>query len=90
VIPYSQKKENTRLRVYGLNIKNVHLQVFNDRSEKVYEGEGDAENTYWDVTGADGKVAPEGTYSYKATVTVLDEQGEEHIVNKQNWVQVIW
>ncbi|MDE6694971.1 MAG: hypothetical protein K2J57_03975, partial [Bacteroidales bacterium] len=52
VIPYSQKKENKILRVYGLNIKSVHLQVFNDRSEKVYEGEGDSENTYWEVTGA--------------------------------------
>ncbi|MDE5544002.1 MAG: hypothetical protein K2I83_01145, partial [Bacteroidales bacterium] len=42
VIPYSQKPENTHLRVYGLNVKNVHLQIFNERSEKLYEGEGDA------------------------------------------------
>ncbi|MDE6630170.1 MAG: hypothetical protein K2K11_01950, partial [Bacteroidales bacterium] len=62
---------------------------FNERSEKVYEGEGDAESTVWNATGTDGKIVPEGTYSYKATVTVLDEQGEEHTINKQSWVQVI-
>ncbi len=89
VIPYSHKKENTYLRVYGLNIKKVHLQVFNERSEKLYEGEGDAENTVWNATGSDGKVVPEGTYSYKVTVTLVDEQGAEHILHKQSWVQVI-
>ena len=89
ISPYTHKPENMHLRVYGLNIKYVHLQVFNERSEKLYEGEGDAESTVWNATGTDGKIIPEGTYSYKATVIVVDEQGNEYTINKQSWVQVI-
>lgn len=89
ISPYTHKPENMHLRVYGLNIKYVHLQVFNERSEKLYEGEGDAESTVWNATGTDGKIVPEGTYSYKATVIVVDEQGNEYTINKQSWVQVI-
>lgn len=68
--------ENETFRVYGNAVKQVHMLIFNQWGEKIYE----TVNTYggWDGTHK-GKPQPSGVYIYVVDVTLVNNK---HITKK--------
>lgn len=61
--------ENNTWKIYGYSIKEMHVMVFNQWGEKLFESRTQSQG--WDGTHR-GKVQPSGVYVYVVKLTMLD------------------
>ncbi|MGQ3015513.1 MAG: gliding motility-associated C-terminal domain-containing protein, partial [Flavobacteriales bacterium] len=71
---------NEVLTIYGTNIVNAELLVFNRWGEKVGHAKGwQMDRLTWDGRGANGKPLKQDTYSYKLFYSVTSGKDFEKV-----------
>jgi trimeric autotransporter adhesin len=61
--------ENNTWKIYGYSIREMHVMIFNQWGEKLFETRNQSQG--WDGTHR-GKVQPSGVYVYVVRLTLLD------------------
>lgn len=61
--------ENNTWKIYGYSIREMHVMVFNQWGEKLFESRNQSQG--WDGTHR-GKVQPSGVYVYVVKMTMMD------------------
>lgn len=85
IVPASSRVADRFLRVYGVDIKEVVMKVYDGRGIPVYESQGEPAQVYWNATDLNGSQVESGMYAY--WVRVLTATGK--IVEKRGWVNVV-
>lgn len=85
IVPSSSRSADRYLKVYGVDLKEVVMKVYDARGIPVYEHQGVPAQVYWDATDLNGNLVEAGMYAY--WVRVLTATGK--LVEKRGWVNVV-
>lgn len=84
IIPASSRQADRYLRVYGVDVTEVAMKVYDGRGIPVYEMQGPSAQVYWDATDLNGNEVEAGMYAYWVRVLAGGR-----IVEKRGWVSVL-